>query len=67
MELHVDLPRRLRELADAAGLACSLSALQVAEVRLPELAAAAAEQWTGKFNPRPFDEAAALELYKCAF
>ena len=54
------------EMADAAGLACSLQALEVAEERLPELAAAAAQQWTGKFNPRPFDEAAALELYRCA-
>ncbi len=24
------------------------------------------EQWTGGFNPRPFDEAAALEVYRGA-
>ena len=29
---------------------------------LPKLAQEAAEQWTGGFNPRPFDEAAALEV-----
>ncbi|MFN0106499.1 MAG: iron-containing alcohol dehydrogenase [Bryobacteraceae bacterium] len=66
-ELHPVLPMRLRELAGAAGLARSLSALNVAEGRLEELALAAAQQWTGRFNPRPFDGAAALELYRCAF
>ena len=35
--------------------------------RLGELGFAAAQQWTGRFNPRPFDSAAALELYRCAF
>ena len=67
VELHVGLPGRLRDLAAAAGLASSLSALQVAEERLAELALAAAQQWTGRFNPRPFDAVAALELYRCAF
>ena len=67
MELHADLPMRLRELADAAGLACSLQALGVSEERLPELAEAATKQWTGKFNPRPLDFDSALELYRCAY
>ena len=67
VELHVDLAGRLRDLAAAAGLAGSLAALQVAEERLAELALAAAQQWTGRFNPRPFDAVAALELYRCAF
>ena len=31
------------------------------------LAAAAATQWTGTFNPRPFDAAAALALYERAY
>ena len=31
------------------------------------LAADAATQWTGTFNPRPFDAAAALELYQRAY
>jgi hypothetical protein len=31
------------------------------------LAEEAAEQWTGRFNPRPFDAAGALEIYQCAY
>jgi hypothetical protein len=34
---------------------------------LPQLAHDAAQQWTGRHNPRPFDAAAALELYQCAY
>ena len=34
---------------------------------LEALASAAAKQWTGTFNPRPFDATAALELYERAF
>jgi alcohol dehydrogenase len=36
------------------------------EADLPSLAAEAAAQWTGRFNPRPFDAAGALELYRAA-
>ena len=35
--------------------------------RSPELAGLAAEQWTGTFNPRPFDAAGALEIYRMAY
>lgn len=66
-ELSADLPQRLRDLGNAAGLKARLSECGVAEERLEQLAAAAAQQWTGKFNPRPFDAVAALELYRCAF
>lgn len=66
-ELHADLPARLRELAAAAKLRGTLAELNVSGERLEELAAAAAQQWTGTFNPRPFDAAAALELYRCAY
>jgi hypothetical protein len=31
------------------------------------LASDAATQWTGTFNPRPFDAAAALALYERAY
>jgi hypothetical protein len=31
------------------------------------LAGEAAEQWTGKFNPRPFDAKAAQEIYRSAW
>jgi alcohol dehydrogenase len=34
---------------------------------LPALAEDAAQQWTGRFNPRPFDATGALELYQTAF
>jgi alcohol dehydrogenase len=56
------LSRRIR----AAGLPASLADLGVPEKDLPALAADAAGQWTGTFNPRPFDAAAALELYRAA-
>lgn len=64
---HPDLAERLSALAATAGLSRNLSALKVEHCDLPDLAAAAAQQWTGKFNPRPFDSAAAMELYLCAF
>jgi hypothetical protein len=34
---------------------------------LVALANEAAEQWTGKFNPRPFDAKGAMEIYECAY
>jgi hypothetical protein len=34
---------------------------------LSALATDAAGQWTGTFNPRPFDAAGALELYERAY
>jgi hypothetical protein len=34
---------------------------------LASLAADAAEQWTGRFNPRPFDYEGALEVYRLAY
>ena len=33
---------------------------------LPGLAEQAAQQWTGTFNPRPFDAAGAQEIYRAA-
>ena len=59
--------RRLEDLAVAAGLAGSLRDNGIEEAALPELAAQAAQQWTGTFNPRPFDAAGALEIYRSAF
>ncbi len=66
-ELAKDLPERLREMADAAGLPGKLSADGVPAADLPMLASEAAGQWTGQFNPRPFDAAGALEVYQCAY
>jgi alcohol dehydrogenase len=49
-----------------AALATTLSELGVEESRLPELAAEAARQWTGTFNPRSVGEAELLALYRGA-
>ena len=62
-----ELARRLEELAEAGGLRGNLRAAGVKETELPELAADAAEQWTGTFNPRPFDKQGAIEVYQCVY
>jgi alcohol dehydrogenase len=61
------LARRLEELRRAGGLPTTLRELGSREDDLPSLAADAASQWTGTFNPRPFNEAAALAIYKEAY
>ena len=61
------LAARLEELAMTGGLPRGLRSAGVAREDLDLLAAQAAQQWTGRFNPRPFDESAALELYRSAF
>jgi alcohol dehydrogenase len=66
-ELAHDLPERLSAMAQAARLPHSLCDLRVPEPFLPQLAEEAAAQWTGKFNPRPFDAAGALEIYRSAW
>jgi alcohol dehydrogenase len=60
------LAERLIELRRAGRLPEKLRTLGVDADDLPALADGAAEQWTGTFNPRPFDRAAALELYAAA-
>jgi alcohol dehydrogenase len=60
------LARRLDELAAAAGLPRSLRDLGVTPEALSALAADAAEQWTGRCNPRPFDAQSARALYERA-
>ncbi len=62
-----ELAGRLEELATAGGLRSSLSKSGVAPEDLAALASDAAEQWTGTYNPRPFDKAGAMEVYQCAF
>ena len=62
-----DLPERLRTLAQACGMPATLKEAGVDEDALESLAQATTQQWTGKFNPRPVDSTAALELYRCAF
>ncbi len=61
------LADHLAKLASTGGLPASLSEAGVARGDLAELATAAAQQWTGRFNPRPFDAQGAMEIYECAF
>ena len=61
------LALRLEELANAGELPRTLRDARVPEGDLARLADEAAEQWTGRFNPRPFDRAGALEVYECAY
>jgi alcohol dehydrogenase len=61
------LAARLEELARFAGLPHRLKDVGVSEADLPTLAAQAAGQWTGRYNPRPFDSSAAQELYRAAY
>jgi alcohol dehydrogenase len=60
------LALRITEFMSLAGLLTKLSLHGVDEGVLPVLAAEAAKQWTGQFNPRPTDEAAFLRLYEAA-
>ena len=62
-----NLARRLEELAEAGGLRTNLRSAGVSETDLPELAADAAQQWTGTFNPRPLDQQGAIEIYQCVY
>ncbi|PYQ76822.1 MAG: hypothetical protein DMG04_02195 [Acidobacteria bacterium] len=70
---HVDrapaghLAERLEALRQAGGLPAALRDLGVPREGLATLAADAATQWTGTCNPRPFDAAAALDLYERAY
>lgn len=61
------LAARLDELARAGELPRTLRELGVPRDDVTQLAADAAKEWTGKFNPRPFDAAAALTLYEQAW
>jgi alcohol dehydrogenase len=61
------LALRLEELRAAGGLPARLRELGVPREALPTLASDASTQWTGTFNPRPFDAAAALDLYDRAY
>ena len=61
------LASRLDRLAATGRLPTDLRALGAVRADLPGLAAEAARQWTGSFNPRPFDAAAARELYARAY
>jgi alcohol dehydrogenase len=61
------LAQRLEQLAAAAGLKTNLSSSSIPHGDLRSLADEAAAQWTGRFNPRPFDENGAFEVYQAAW
>ncbi|MBC8030542.1 MAG: iron-containing alcohol dehydrogenase [Pyrinomonadaceae bacterium] len=60
------LAQRLERLAATGGLRTGLSSAGVPATDLPMLAVEAGAQWTGSFNPRPFDSKGALEVYTWA-
>jgi alcohol dehydrogenase len=60
------LAAELEQVAATCGFPLSLRQAGIPEEALPGLAAAAAAQWTGGFNPRPLDAEAALALYRAA-
>ncbi|HEY8536649.1 MAG TPA: iron-containing alcohol dehydrogenase [Vicinamibacterales bacterium] len=61
------LAARLEDFVAAGRFPDGLRAAGVPERDLPALAEEAARQWTGTFNPRPFDAAGALEIYAAAY
>ena len=61
------LARRLEALAEAGGLRNKLRTTVASKNDLDALAGEAAVQWTGTFNPRPFDKNGAIEVYQCAY
>ena len=58
---------RLNDMAAAAELPRRLREAKVPEADLSLLSGLAAKQWTGQFNPRPFNADLALEMYRCAY
>ena len=62
-----DLAVRLEQLAEVAGLRTTLGRAGIVANDLTTLASEAAEQWTGRFNPRPFGFEGALEVYQAAW
>jgi alcohol dehydrogenase len=61
------LALRLEELAAIGGLGGGLRKAGIPAGDFPVLASEAAQQWTGTFNPRPFDAQGALEVYQWAY
>ena len=62
-----ELARRVEAMLDAAGLPRRLADCGALPSDLAELASAAAQQWTAKFNPRDVVERELLEVYRSAF
>jgi len=61
-----DLAQRVTDLLKLAEMPTHLRHYGVTEEHIPALAAAAAKQWTGKFNPKPVTEDDLAALYRSA-
>ena len=61
------LARCLERLRSVGRMPATLPDLGVPPDAVPGLAAMAATQWTGTFNPRPFNKEGAMEVYSCAY
>ena len=61
------LADRLVEIGRSGGFSPDLRTVGVPGADLPALAEAAARQWTGTFNPRPFGVREALDVYQRAY
>lgn len=61
------LAERLADLSKAGGFPTDLQTAGIQINDLAGLAESAGAQWTGTFNPRPFSESEALEVYQCAY
>jgi alcohol dehydrogenase len=61
------LAATLERFAAVGGLGGRLRDYGVPPDALPDLASLAAEQWTGTFNPRPFDASGAREIYRAVY
>jgi alcohol dehydrogenase len=57
----------ISQMSAEAGLAGRLADLGVEHPKLPDLAADAAKQWTGTFNPRKVGPGELLDLYRAAY
>ncbi len=62
-----DLSERVFQLKAAAGLPQQLRECRIEKFALPELAQAAAQQWTARFNPRAATETDLQQLYEAAY
>ena len=63
----VRLSERISELRAAGTLPQNLRQCGINTQDFPELARDAAEQWTGKYNPRPLTESDFLKLYEASY
>jgi alcohol dehydrogenase len=60
------LAQRIRHFMETSGLPTTLSSCGVSGELIPVLAKEAAQQWTGRFNPRPVTETELRQLYEAA-